>query len=149
MKPVITTIAIVISSSLTVIAQNNESNRDTTASIPERTSSGQPVYITTRLVTARPVIDGVLDDDCWKKGTWAGDYHQWIPKEGAKPTHPTFQNIQYDDKNIYVAFRCKDGEPKKIIRMAGVRDELAGDMVGINFDSYHDYRTGFEFTITA
>jgi hypothetical protein len=149
MKPVITVIAIGISSSLTVFAQNKESNLSTSASMPERTSSGQPVYITARLVTAKPVIDGVLDDECWKKGTWAGDYHQFIPNEGAKPTHPTFQNIQYDDKNIYVAFRCKDSEPKKIIRMAGVRDELAGDMVGINFDSYRDYRTGFEFTITA
>ena len=26
-----------------------------------------------------------------------------------------------------------------------MRDEFAGDMVGVNFDSYRDYRTGFEF----
>ena len=30
-----------------------------------------------------------------------------------------------------------------------LRDEFAGDMAGINFDSYHDRRTGFEFTVTA
>ena len=62
---------------------------------------------------------------------------------------PTDFNIQYDDKNIYVAFRGHDGEPEKILRQAGVRDEFAGEMMGVNFDSYHDYRTGFEFTITA
>jgi hypothetical protein len=114
-----------------------------------KNSPKQPVYTTSRLVTAKPVIDGKLDDECWKNGTWAGDFHQWIPKEGAKPTYPTELNIQYDDKNLYVAIRAYDGEPKKILRQAGVRDELVGDMAGVNFDSYRDYRTGFEFTVTA
>jgi len=115
----------------------------------QTTSPKQPVYTTSRLVTAKPVIDGKLDDECWKKGTWTGDFHQWIPKEGAKPTYPTELNIQYDDKNLYVAIRAYDGEPGKILRQAGVRDELAGDIVGVNFDSYRDYRTGFEFSVTA
>ena len=109
----------------------------------------QPVYNTSRLVTDRPVIDGKLDDECWKHGTWAGDWHQWLPEEGAEPTWPTEFNIQYDDKNIYVAFRGFDGEPEKIARLSGVRDEQVGDMMGITFDSYRDYRTGFEFTLTA
>jgi hypothetical protein len=112
-------------------------------------SPKQPVYITTRLVTSKPVIDGKLDDECWKKGTWASNFHQWIPKEGAKPTYPTELNIQYDDKNLYVAIRAYDGEPGKIMRLAGARDEQVGDMAGVNFDSYRDYRTGFEFTVTA
>jgi hypothetical protein len=109
----------------------------------------QPVYTTSRLVTPRPVIDGKLNDECWKHGTWAGDYHQYIPNEGAKPTYPTEFNIQYDDKYIYIAFRAYDGEPDKIQRLAGTRDEFAGDIMGVNFDSYHDHRTGFEFNITA
>ncbi len=109
----------------------------------------QPTYTTSRLVTGKPVIDGKLDDECWKHGTWAGDYTQWIPREGAKPTWPTEFNIQYDDRNLYVAFRGFDGEPEKISRFAGVRDEQVGDMMGVTFDSYRDYRTGFEFTITA
>ena len=109
----------------------------------------QPVYTTTRLISEKPVIDGKLDDECWKEGAWAADYTQFVPNEGAKPTYPTEHKILYDDKNLYVAFRAFDGEPDKILRQAGVRDEFAGDMVGINFDSYRDYRTGFEFTITA
>jgi Domain of unknown function (DUF5916) len=117
--------------------------------VPKQSSPRQPVYTTTRLSTAKPVIDGKLDDDCWTKGTWAGNFTQWIPKEGAKPTYPTELNIQYDDRNLYVAFRAYDGEPDKILRQADVRDAFTGDMVGVNFDSYRDYRTGFEFTITA
>jgi hypothetical protein len=55
----------------------------------------------------------------------------------------------YDDKFIYVAFKAYDNEPDKIHKFAGLRDELSGDMVGINFDSYHGFRTGFEFDMTA
>jgi hypothetical protein len=109
----------------------------------------EPVYTTTRLVTSKPVIDGKLNDECWSTGTWAGNYTQLVPREGAKPTYPTWLNIQYDNKNLYIAFRAFDGEPDKILRLAGVRDETIGDMVGVSFDSYRDYRTGFEFTITA
>ncbi len=107
------------------------------------------VYNTTRLTTEKPEIDGILNDECWKTGEWAGDFTQWIPNEGAKPSQPTQLKILYDDKNIYVAIRAFDSEPDKIIRKAGRRDEFNGDVVGINFDSYHDHRTGFEFNITA
>src|ERR1035437_5981667 len=118
--------------------------------VPKQSASPkQPVYTTSRLVGAKPVIDGKLDDECWTKGTWAGNFRQWIPKKGAKPSYPTYFNIQYDDRNLYVAIRSYDGEPRKMLRQAGVRDEFSGDMAGVNFDSYHDYRTGFEFTVTS
>ena len=115
---------------------NNNSNK------PKR------IYNTIRLTTDKPVIDGVLNDACWKTGEWAGNYTQWVPKEGAKPSKETQIKILYDDKNIYVAIRAFD-DPDKIIRKAGRRDEFNGDIVGINFDSYHDHRTGFEFNVTS
>ena len=121
----------------------NESLQDT---LPENKKTEQPVYVTSRLVTPRPVIDGKLDDECWNYGTWAGDYTQFVPNEGAEPSYPTEMNIQYDDRNIYIAFRCYDGEPNKITRMAGLRDEQVGDIIGLSFDSYRDYRTGFDFS---
>ena len=106
-------------------------------------------YTTHRLTSSRPVIDGKLNDKCWENNNWAGNFIQWIPNEGAEPAYPTYINILYDDKNIYVAIRAIDNEPDKISRKASRRDQLAGDMVGINFDSYHDFRTGFEFNVTA
>ncbi len=118
-------------------------------SVPRKGATIQPVYTTARLTTYRPVIDGKLDDECWKTGTWAGDFHQYIPNEGAKPTYPSEFKILYDDRYLYVALRAFDGEPEKIQRIAGLRDEFVGDMMGVNFDSYHDHRTGFEFTLNA
>jgi hypothetical protein len=109
----------------------------------------QPVYKTMRLSTKKPVIDGKLDDECWETGVWAGDYHQFVPNEGAEPSDPTEMKILYDDKFIYVAFRAYDSEPEKIQIRSGARDEFVGDIMGINFDSYHDHRTGFEFSLTA
>jgi hypothetical protein len=107
------------------------------------------VYYTTRLTTEKPVIDGILNDECWKTGEWASDFTQWVPKEGAKPSQKTEVKILYDDKNIYIAIRAYDNEPDKMIRKAGKRDEFAGDQCGITFDSYHDHRTGFEFDLTS
>ena len=114
-------------------------------------SSGKPVriYNTIRLTTEKPVIDGNLNDECWKTGEWAGDFTQWVPNEGAKPSQPTQIKILYDDNNIYVAVRAFDSEPDKISVRAGRRDEFNGDVVGIDLDSYHDHRTGFEFNVTA
>src|SRR6185437_4883926 len=118
-------------------------------SIKNVTKKPVRVYRTCRLSSAKPVIDGKLDDACWKTGVWAGDFTQWIPNEGAKPSQPTQMKILYDDKNIYVAIRAFDSIPQKIARKAGRRDEFTGDMVGITFDSYHDHRTGFEFDVSA
>jgi hypothetical protein len=105
-------------------------------------------YKTVRTASV-PVIDGKLNDACWQNNNWSGDFIQWIPNEGAKPSQPTFINILYDDKNLYVAIRAYDSEPEKMIRKAGRRDEISGDVVGINIDSYHDHRTGFEFNATS
>ena len=130
---------------MSVVSANNNSKDSltTTDNKPLRT------YTTIRLSTAKPVIDGKLDDDCWKTGEWAGDFTQWIPKEGAKPSQETQFKILYDDKNLYVAIRAFDKEPKKISRKGGRRDLLIGEQAGVNFDSYHDHRTGFEFSVTA
>ncbi len=112
-------------------------------------SPKQPVYTASKLTTPKPVVDGKLDDECWKTGSWAGNFTQFLPNEGAKPSSPTEFKILYDNKNLYVALRAFDSEPKKIQRFSGARDEFAGDIMGINFDSYHDRRTGFEFSVTA
>ena len=132
--------------SCAVFSFDNGAKGDTGGASPRKSVR---IYYATRLTTAKPVIDGALNDTCWKTGEWAGNFTQWVPREGAKPSQPTQINILYDDQNIYVAIRAFDSEPDKIIRKAGKRDEFNGDVVGVTFDSYHDHRTGFEFDVTA
>ncbi|MGA9120297.1 MAG: DUF5916 domain-containing protein [Bacteroidota bacterium] len=121
----------------------------TTDSTRTETRKTPRIYNAVRLTEEEPVIDGILDDACWKAGEWAGDFTQWIPSEGAKPSQPSQLKILYDDKNVYVAIRAFESAPGQIVRKAGRRDEFIGDVVGVTFDSYHDHRTGFEFDVTA
>ncbi len=110
--------------------------------------NGKRIYFTQQLTGKTPAIDGNLDDNCWKQGYWAGNYKQWMPKEGAQPTKETNFKILYDSENIYVAIRAFD-DPEKVDHQRGRRDYFRGDIVGVCFDSYHDNRTGFEFDLTA
>ncbi len=107
-------------------------------------------YTTYRLKSTPPLIDGKLDDNCWNnEGEWLQNFVQQTPKEGALASERTIMKILYDDKYIYVAFRCYDSEPEKIQSYIGNRDQMLGDVVGVNFDSYFDHRTGYEFNVTA
>lgn len=110
---------------------------------------GKRIYVTTRIDSLLPVIDGRLDDPCWKGENWAGDFVQRSPYEGESATEKTAFKVLYDDNNLYVAIRAFDTEPDKIARWAGRRDGQTGDIVGIAIDSYFDHRTGFEFNLTA
>ena len=112
------------------------------------TDDGKRIFQTRKLETKAPDIDGRLDDACWQNNTWSGNFTQQIPIEGAPPTAETALNILYDNQNIYVAIRAFD-DPAKVDRSASRRDGFSGDIVGICFDSYFDYRSGFEFNLTA
>jgi hypothetical protein len=108
-------------------------------------------YRTVRLQGTLPVIDGKLDDACWKnEGEWSQNFIQNTPVERAKPTYPTRIKILYDNKNIYFALRAMDSEPDKINRFVGNRDDNSiGDLISVAFDTYHDYRAATEFNINA
>ena len=107
------------------------------------------IYNAVRLAGPPPKIDGKLDDPCWTQGDWQGDFIQREPHEGQPGSQPTQLKILYDDKYVYVAIRAFDSELAKQPRLRGKRDEFTGDIVGVNFDSYFDRRTGFEFDITS
>lgn len=96
-----------------------------------------------------PVIDGSTDDDAWLVGTWAGNFTQYEPHNGAKASQITEFMILFDDNNIYVAIKAYDTYPDSIVRRISRRDNGDGDFVGISFDSYHDRQTGFTFLTNA
>lgn len=94
-------------------------------------------------------IDGLLDDSIWESVDWGTDFIQISPEEGEPPTQETAFKILYDEKFLYVGFRCYDDEPEKIVQRMSRRDGFQGDWVEINIDSYNDKRTAFSFTISA
>lgn len=96
-----------------------------------------------------PAIDGVLNDSIWSKGTWENGFVQFIPNEGGAPSQQTDFKIFFDDTYLFVAIRCFDKEPDKIAHILSRRDNLEGDRVGIEIDSYHDNITSYCFYVSA
>jgi hypothetical protein len=100
-------------------------------------------------VTVAPSIDGILDDETWKEGTWIDDFTQYEPFNGAKASQRTEFKILFDDDNIYAAFKAFDTSPDSIVHRLTRRDEPDGDLVAVIFDSFHDLRTAFMFGIAS
>jgi hypothetical protein len=94
-------------------------------------------------------LDGILDDKVWDAVQWGGDFIQFQPNEGKAPHQPTNFKILYDDKFLYVGYRCHDSAPDSVVKRMSRRDQFNGDWVEINIDSYHDLRTAFSFTISV
>src|SRR5215510_11590364 len=59
-----------------------------------------------------PVIDGRLDDDVWKTAAVFKDFYQTSPGDNVAPSKPTEVLMMYDEKNLYVAFKCWDDKDK-------------------------------------
>ncbi|WP_350284733.1 DUF5916 domain-containing protein [uncultured Croceitalea sp.] len=97
-----------------------------------------------------PIIDGRLDDAIWSGSleNWSSNFIQRLPDEGSKPTAETHFKIAYDQKFLYVGVRCED-EGENINHWMSRRDGYSGDWVEIIFDTYHDRRTAFSFTLSA
>ncbi|MHC1778149.1 MAG: DUF5916 domain-containing protein [Lentimicrobium sp.] len=106
-------------------------------------------YIPSRAGLQAPVADGVIGPEEWPANNWESGFVQQKPLEGQPETQQTSFNIMYDNDHIYVAFRMLEKDPAKISRRLSRRDEMEGDMVGIQIDSYYDKTTAFFFWITA
>jgi hypothetical protein len=116
----------------------------------DRNAKRHRVYHTVRLQGPVPTLDGHLDDACWlNQGEWMSGYEQYSPVRGGKASEPTDIKILYDDKNVYVAIRAHQTDPRTISRIASDRDERSGDVVGFALDSYFDHRSAFQFALTA
>lgn len=104
---------------------------------------------TTKPITTNIELDGIPSEEVWNTVEWGGDFIQYQPAEGKAPSQPTAFKILYDEKFLYVAYRCFDSAPDSIVKRMSRRDEFPGDWMEINIDSYHDLRTAFSFTLSV
>lgn len=117
----------------------------------DSTSTVKKRIYTTKLLnnTEELTINGIIDEPGWDVVEWAGDFIENQPDENTPPSQKTKFKIAYDQKYLYVAYRCYDTEPDKIEKRLSRRDGFAGDRITLILDTYHDKRTAFSFTITA
>ena len=116
-----------------------------------RAADGRVTVRATR-VNAPPRVDGVLDDEIYRATTPVTDLIQQDPDEGQLATEPTFAWILFDASTIYIAARCRDSQPARIIandmRRDG-RNVSQNDNLSVVIDTFHDRRNGFEFLVNS
>lgn len=95
-----------------------------------------------------PKIDGKLENPLWQKGAVLDDFTQYEPQEGATPSEKTVAYIGYDHKNLYIALRCYDSNPKAVRAYLTNRDNVEGDdEVTIYLDTFDDKKRAFAFQV--
>jgi hypothetical protein len=93
--------------------------------------------------SSAPVIDGNLDDEVWKTAQVLKDFYQTSPGDNIEPSKPTEVMLGYDEKHLYIAFRCFD-DKDKIRATVAKRDDVFGeDNVRVWLDTYNDQRRAY------
>jgi len=96
-----------------------------------------------------PTVDAEINEAAWDLVEWTSDYTEFEPDVGTAPSEQTYMKIIYDNKNLYFAFKCMQGDMDKLEKRMGRRDDFPGDWIEVNIDSYNDDRTAFSFTISV
>ena len=100
------------------------------------------------IFSSPPKIDGKMDETIWEKGAVINDFTQFEPQEGARPSEKTVAYLGYDKRNLYIAFRCYDSNPKAIRASLTQRDRVFGDdEVTIYLDTFNDKKRAFAFQV--
>ena len=97
-------------------------------------------------------LDGRLDEGVYRTVPPIDGFLQQVPQEGAPATEPTEMWVFFDDENIYVAARCLDSQPGRIIANELRRDSNAifqNDNFGVVLDTFFDQRNGYYFQTNA
>jgi hypothetical protein len=96
-------------------------------------------------------IDGRLDEPAWSEAAEIRLELEWFPGDNAVPPVETAAYVTYDDRNIYLGFRCLDPNPALIRAHLMDRDEIntfvQDDHVSIMLDTFNDERRAFQYRV--
>ncbi len=111
------------------------------------TASAQPFHGTARMlrltpprVERGPVVDGALGDSVWAVAAVLDSFTQLEPVEGPRDTTGTRCLVLYDDRYLYVGFRCPADPAQVRAPFLPRQDTDASDWVAVGIDAYHDRR---------
>jgi hypothetical protein len=97
-----------------------------------------------------PSIDGKIDDAVWQKAALQTSFTQNFPDENKPPTERTEMRVLYDDAAVYVAVRCFDAQPDKIVARLTRRDrDIDADKITVDIGSKNDHASAYHFEVNA
>ena len=89
------------------------------------------------------VIDGRPDEEAWKQAALFKDFYQTYPGNNTAPSKPTEFMMMYDEKNLYVAFKCWDDKDKIRATVAKRDNVFSEDNVRMWLDTFNDRRRAY------
>ncbi|HLE20708.1 MAG TPA: DUF5916 domain-containing protein [Vicinamibacteria bacterium] len=112
-----------------------------------RDNGGRVTLRSTRLIEPI-VLDGQLTESVYEEVSSISGFIQQEPREGEPATEQTEVWVFHDDANIYVAARCWDSHPERMVANEMRRDNNSIDNnenFAVIFDTFYDRRNGFLF----
>lgn len=97
-------------------------------------------------------LDGLLDEAAYRSVEPVTHFVQQEPYEGRAATERTEAWLLFDDRHFYVAVRCYDSQPDRLVANELRRDHFnifQNDNITISLDPFYTRRSGYFFQINA
>ncbi len=103
------------------------------------------------LIEVPPILDGELDDPCWKDLRVVEGFRQRRPNQGMDATEKTEVKLCRDENTLFIGVRCFDSQPEKIRASVMQRDATVrgDDYFFILIDPFNRGRDGYYFRTNA
>ncbi len=114
-------------------------------------AQSQPKSLEAVKATAKPVIDGLLNDAIWQTAPVATSFIQSFPAYNQPASVQSEVRILYDDDAIYIGATLID-DPSLMRKQLTSRDgeqRQDVDYFSVFFDTYNDQQNGFQFLVTT
>jgi hypothetical protein len=117
---------------------------------PEMVARDDEGQVTMRAVRLEEplVLDGRLDDPVYGRVPAVSDFVQQEPHEGDPATEETELWVFYDDEKVYIAARCWDSQPSRMVVNEMRRDNdniYRNENLSVILDTFYDRRNGLFF----
>ena len=93
-------------------------------------------------------LDGILEEPAYREHAPATEFIQQEPNEGALVTERTEAWVMFDNDNLYIAARCHDSHPERMVVNEMRRDSQTifnNENFTVAIDPFYDRRSGFFF----
>lgn len=94
-------------------------------------------------IGSSPMIDGRPDEEVWKQAAVFKDFYQTYPGNNTAPSKNTEFYMMYDEKHLYVAWKCWDDKDEIRATVAKRDNVFAEDNVRMWLDTYNDRRRAY------
>ena len=109
-------------------------------------------FMTAMPTKSAPVIDGSLDDACWKEGAANTTYYEFNKVNPKKYAYPTLCTVIYDEKGIYVGVVNLDPSMKTLKRNVVKHNDpqtWTDDSAEIYFDAKANGEAYYKYVVNS